>query len=114
MSQRYELDFCLEDDYLSGYGTDRNYTLPQAVAWLQSLLDKVPPEHRDQSYFTIESESDYEGGYTTILRIGYKRDETEQEARERRAQEKAETAAYAARREAEERATFEALKRKFG
>lgn len=114
MRERYEIDTRLVDEYLSWYGTDHDLTLPEAVEWLQGLLEQVPAEHRAQSYFKIESESDYDGGYTTTLRIGYTRDETDEEFRQREAKKRAEEAAYAARYEAQERGTLEALKRKYG
>ncbi len=113
MSERRDLDLRLVDDYLSIY-PDYNMTLPEAVAWLQGLLDKVPQEHRERSYFQIESESDYEGGYSTTLRIGYRREETDEEMAQREAKEAAEHNAYVAKREAEERAAYEALRRKYG
>lgn len=107
--RRETLDIRLLTDSIGGYGTDYDWTLPQAVEWLQGLLDQVPPEFRDRSYFIIDSESDYEGGYNTTLRIGYQREETEVEATERVAAWEAEGNAQLAR----EREMYEALKWKF-
>ena len=101
--------------YDSFYGSNElGQTLPEAIAWLCGLLVKVPPELHDQTLFEIESESDYDGGYSTALRISYWRPITDQEIAAREANEAARITQNAADQRARELATYAALKAKYG
>lgn len=91
---------------------DDSFGAPLAsfIEELTVLLDSAPPEHRRDVQIEFDR---YGGGYETThgeLSVGYQRLETNKEMQER---------SYAAEnqkryREEHERATYEALKAKFG
>ena len=53
-------------------------TLVGAIAALQELLEEVPPEHRDNAQFVVESEEEY-GWHKARVRVDYTRPETDEE-----------------------------------
>lgn len=90
------------------------YTLPDAIAWLQTLLAKVPSEYHDQSRFEIESDDNYEGGYNNRLLIYYDRPETSAEMKARDDEARQGRARYLEEQRARELATLAALQAKYG
>jgi hypothetical protein len=89
-------------------------SVPDAVKWLQELLDQIPEEYRAESVFQVEKESGYyDESDTLIFKVFYDRPETDAEVEERVAAEAASRATYARQLEARERAEFERLRVKF-
>lgn len=110
MSDRRIIRITLMDEY-----RDLSLSLPDAVEEFTKMLDEVPPEYRKDSRFEIETEDDYYGGGSRVtIRAFYDRPETDEEMAARHAE--AEANAVAARRhnEAQERAIYEQLRRKYG
>lgn len=96
-----------------GY-SDISWTIPETIKWLQELLAKVPPEHHAASRFEISSDDNYGDGNITALNIYFDRPMTDEETAARKAEEQARREMAAARQRADEIATYEALKRKYG
>ena len=100
---------------LSGYNADElNGPLKNTIAILQNHLDSVPDEFKDKVEFCIDVDSDYDGGYSIDVSIDYHRPETDLEMNERIQRKRLKEAQWRARNEAQERAAYEALKRKYG
>lgn len=83
--------------------------LADAIAWLNDKLESIPAEYRDSATIEIDSVSSWEDSHYASITITYTRPETDDEVCERVDRERR----MAAHREAQERATYEALKRKF-
>jgi hypothetical protein len=71
--------------YLHSSSEYINMPLAEAVQWLQSLLNEVPAEHRDNAHFSVELEYDYDGPTTLDFQVFYNRVETQEEADAREA-----------------------------
>lgn len=111
MDEREIIWVGLYDDY----NPEFRKTLPEAVEWLQGHLAKVPAEFRDDSLFEVEFERGmFDSGDSCTMKIGYHRPETDEEYADRLAQVERSRVQQQAHQEATERATFEALKRKYG
>lgn len=106
--ERYDTRITLYDD------GDMETTVPKALAWLQSLDAKIPPEFKDRSVFKVEYESDYYGGGSLDFKVYYDRPETDAEVAERLANQAASEAICRQQNEARERQIYEMLKQKFG
>jgi hypothetical protein len=81
-------------------------SLPEFIAELQRLLDKIPPEYREQAKVSLRASGDYAGAY---LNVTYDRPETDAEIETRLAQHQQ----YKAEQEARERRMLVALKAKY-
>jgi hypothetical protein len=77
-------------------------------AWIAGFIEQIPEEFRESAVFEFGSDGDYDSPHEQIS-IWYKRPETDAEIAEREAT----ALQYERRREAEERASYEALRRKF-
>lgn len=86
---------------------DDRMPLADFIAMLQGILDKVPPDLRDQCMYVAERGFyDSPDSYAIELR----RPETDKEVADREATD----ARYEAQREAEQRLQYERLKARFG
>lgn len=83
-------------------------TAAEFMAWWQSMIDRIPEEHRSEARIEIDTTAGYDRDFAH-LEIYYLRPETDEE---RAARVQAEQARAEAR-EAQERARYEALKAKF-
>lgn len=86
-------------------------TLDDWVEWLTEVRTEAPERYRDGVHCVLQWDHGYyDSGATAILAIWYERPETDDEMtlRVNRGIE------YVRKREANERTTYEALKRKFG
>ena len=83
-------------------------TLPELVAWAQTLLDQVPPEYRASTEFRCYGD---EGGLS--IYASWSRPETPEDIAERAAEAEAREARDKAARVALERETLAALKAKY-
>ena len=63
-------------------------TLGEAVEWLRSIYESVPSEFRDRAFFSVELDYGYYDDPTSLdFQIYYNREETDEEAAERIADE---------------------------
>lgn len=86
-------------------------TLSEWLAWLEAAKDEAPAEYREHLNCVLNWESGYyDSGDSASLDIWYERPETDEEMTTRVNR----GIAYVRGKEASERATYEALKRKFG
>jgi hypothetical protein len=86
-------------------------TVVDFVEWLNEMKEEVPQEYRDSVTIDIDlSTGEYE---TPEMSVYYFRPETDQEEAVREGREAAYQRARAERQEADERAEFERLKRKY-
>lgn len=83
-------------------------TLPELVAWAQSLLDQVPPEYRDSTAF---SWFDPDGG--PEIYASWSRPETPEDVERRQREHEASLTAALLDREKRERAELARLKAKY-
>ncbi len=97
------------------YDAEVNTALPDAIEWLNELLESVPPEYRDQTAFVVELErGHYDESDSLTFDIYYDRPETDGELATRLAESAAYAAARQREQESRERAEFERLNAKFG
>ena len=87
--------------------------LRAAIAWLQEKLDSLPLEMRDGATLEIEG-GDAWGSPVVEVTIEGRRPETDEEMADRLRMEAARQANALLIKEANERAAYEALKRKYG
>ena len=88
------------------YGDDK---LLQVRDWIDSLLNKIPEEHRDRAFIDVESIGGYEGEHHPEVEVYYIRPETEAELAVRVEGERTATAD----KEAQERRMLSSLKAKY-
>lgn len=85
-------------------------SLPEAIEFLKSKLEEIPPEYRAASLFEIEDGSDGYGSIWVEMRVVYQRPETDDEMQSRLVTAKRQRISA----EALQRAEYERLKAKFG
>lgn len=85
-------------------------SLLRVMRSLEAILGSIPVEYREAASCEITSRSGYEGDHNATIEVTYDRPETPDETARRVAKIEAERQ----QRIAQERATYEALKAKFG
>ncbi len=63
-------------------------SLPDAISWLQGLLEQVPDEYRHKTEIEIDSVGSWEDSHYPSITISYRRPPTGAEIRERIVEEK--------------------------
>ncbi|CAN7597312.1 hypothetical protein [Bosea sp. LjRoot237] len=87
--------------------------LGAAVEWLQEKLDSLPEDMREDAILEIEAERDYDCAVLKI-KIEGRRPETDAEQMARLGAEARHRFGLAMTRELQERAAYEALRKKYG
>lgn len=86
--------------------------LRDAIDWLQERLDSLPEDMREGAYVRFEEETYYDSSYV-VMTIKGARPETDEEMSERLASEAARLRAAQRAAADQERALFEALRKKY-
>ena len=87
--------------------------LRDLIGWLQAKLDSLPEDMRDEAVAEIDASTYYDSAILEI-KIEGRRPETDEEQAARLRAEADKKAGEAYLREIQERAAYEALKRKYG
>lgn len=88
--------------------------LAEFIAWAEAFLEKVPEKFRAVATIEIGSTSDGYDGYASTMTISYSRPETDAEWSERVQGYVDEALQEQAQAEANERAAYDELKKKYG